>query len=480
MKVPADLSAERLIREYLARVAEAGMHYLPMGRRGAFVEGTRRRIEREIGPGGTGDAARVRDALSRLGDPEDLVRAESARLDAERTKRQPGNMGIGGAEAADATAPLVVRPINSRWRPGRGARPSRLQPPADQGDAGPQNRPGGQRGTPGEGKRKGRLGGLLLDRPGRQGTRPGEQAPQPGGAPAPATTAGETPGGTASGAPGGTAGQAPHGTADQPSARPAGQDPRWFPWASGNPGPPASEGTVPLPSGRGTNPAPGRLGNQTRGGPATQRPGGPGTQAAGGTSTRALRGGGTVPPQRQPANWVRPAAADASRPGSAAPSGGDTPAGGTPLPPREVYTVRGTIAALGRGAARLAVDTASVARQYPLESAAVTLLAIGGLILPFPYWLFGGLLGGILAIRSRIWNARDKWVAIVGPAVFVLVGVVLAALIIGRRGHTVTAYPHEFSLYVGTLLRVGNALCAVYLAMQARRGPQRRLPPWRR
>src|SRR6266487_6222818 len=122
MKVPADLSADRLIREYLARVAEAGMHYLPMGRRGAFVEGTRRRIEREIGPGGTGDAVRVRDVLSRLGDPEDLVRAESARLDAERTKRQPGNKGVGGADPAGATAPLAVRPIKSRWRPGRDAR----------------------------------------------------------------------------------------------------------------------------------------------------------------------------------------------------------------------------------------------------------------------------------------------------------------------------------------------------------------------
>src|SRR6266496_2449048 len=117
MKVPADLSADRLIREYLARVAEAGVHHLPMGRRGAFVEGTRRRIEREVGPGGMGDAARVRDVLSRLGDPEDLVRAERARVDAERARRQPGNMGAGAAEAADATAPLVVRPINSRWRP---------------------------------------------------------------------------------------------------------------------------------------------------------------------------------------------------------------------------------------------------------------------------------------------------------------------------------------------------------------------------
>jgi hypothetical protein len=504
MKVPADLSAERLIREYLARVAEAGMHYLPMGRRGAFVEGTRRRIEREIGPGGTGDAARVRDALSRLGDPEDLVRAESARLDAERTNRQPANEGAGGADAADATAPLAVRPIKSRWRPGREARTTRWQPSAGQGDAGPQNRPVGQRGTPGEGKRKGRLGGLLLDRSGRHGARPGEQAPQQGGPPSPGATAGQAPGGTADQAPGdkagqapgdmagqaphgtagqpphgtagqaphGTAGQPPHGTAGQPPARPAGQDPRWFPWASEDAAPPASDRTVPLPAGRGTNRPPGGQGTQT--------PGGQGTQTPGGISARAPGGGGTVPPQREPANWVTPAAADASRTGSAAPSGGDTPAGGIPLPPREVYTVRGTMAALGSGAARLAVDSARLARQYPLESAAVTLLAIGGLILPFPYWLFGGLLGGILSLRSRIWNARDKWVAIVGPAVVVLVGTVLAALITSGRGHAVTAYPHAFHLYGGNLLRAGNALCAVYLALQGRRGPQRRLPPWRR
>jgi len=473
MKVPADLSADRLTREYLARVAEAGMNHLPMGRRGAFVEGIRRRIEREIGPDGIGDAARVRDVLSRLGDPADLVRAESARLDAERTKRQPGNKGVGGADPAGATAPLAVRPINSRWRPG-----TRWQPSAGQGDTGPQNRPAGQRGTPGEGKRKARLGGLLLDRSGRRGAQPGEQAPQQGGPPSPAVAVGQAPGtagqapgtavqapgGAAGQVPGGAAGQAPRGTAGQRPAGPAGQDPRWFPWASDDAAPPASDRTRPLPSGRGTN----------------QAPGGQGTQTPGGISTRALEGGGTVRPQREPANWVRPSTANASRAGSATPPEGDTPAGGIPLPPGEVYTVRDLMAALGSGAARLAVYTARLARQYPLESAAVTLLAIGGLILPFPYWLFGGLLGGILAIRSRIWNARDKWVAIVGPAVVVLVGTVLAALITGGRGHAVTAYPHAFHLYGGNLLRLGNALCAVYLALQARHGPQRRLPPWRR
>jgi hypothetical protein len=466
MKVPADLSADRLIREYLARVAEVGLHHLPMGRRGAFVEGTRRRIEREIGPDGIRDAARVRDVLSRLGDPADLVRAESARLDAERTKRQPGNKGVGGADPADATAPLAVRPINSRWRPG-----TRWQPSAGQGDTGPQDRPAGERGTPGEGKRKGRLGGLLLDRSGRRDAQPGEQPPLQGGPSSPAATVGQAPGGTAGQAPGtagqapgGAAGQAPRGTAGQRPAGPAGQDPRWFPWASEDAGPPAADRKVPLPSGRGTN----------------QAPGGQGTQTPGGISTRALEGGGTVHPQREPPNWVRPSTADASRAGSAAPSEGDTPAGGIPLPPGEVYTVRDLMAALGSSAARLAVSTARLARQYPLESAAVTLLAIGGLILPFPYWLFGGLLGGILAIRSRIWNARDKWVAIVGPAVVVLVGTVLAALITGGRGHAVTAYPHAFHLYGGNLLRLGNALCAVYLALQARHGPERRLPPWRR
>jgi hypothetical protein len=33
---------------------------------------------------------------------------------------------------------------------------------------------------------------------------------------------------------------------------------------------------------------------------------------------------------------------------------------------------------------------------------------------------------------------------------------------------------------VGYCYRGGSLLCAVYLALQARRGPQRRLPAWRR
>jgi len=148
--------------------------------------------------------------------------------------------------------------------------------------------------------------------------------------------------------------------------------------------------------------------------------------------------------------------------------------------PREPWTLRTAAAALGHGAARLAMNAARLARRYPLETAAVMLLALGGLVFPFPYWLFGGLLGGLLSIRSPMWLARDKWVAVVGPVVIMIAGTILAAVVTGGHGGAVTAYPHAFVAYAGDLLRLGNVLCAAYLVVQARRAPQRRLPPWQR
>jgi hypothetical protein len=183
---------------------------------------------------------------------------------------------------------------------------------------------------------------------------------------------------------------------------------------------------------------------------------------------------------------VIPPGAGSRRTGRGGPSGGDTPVHGIPVlrpgprEPREPLTVRAAAAALGRGAVRLAVSAARLARRYPLETAAVLLLALGGLILPFPFWLFGGLLGGLLSIWSPMWLARDKWIAVIGPLIVVIAGTILAAAIIGRHGDAVTAYPHAFVLYAGDLLRIGNVLCAAYLVVQARRAPQRRLPPWQR
>jgi len=508
MKVPANLSGDRLILDYLARVTVAGTRYLPKGSRMTFVGKTRSRIEREVGPTGTADPAHVREVLARLGDPEDLVRAERARLDAERLSRQsPATAADADAEAAVA-GPVESRPINSRWRPATRARPTRGQPPAGQ-DTGPQERPASRGGAAGDSKRRGRLGGLLKDRPGARPDGPEAEAPPAAAAHPPADTAGQAPAGTAGQAPDGRAGQptagaaaeasagaarqAPGGTAGQPSAGTAG--PAADGRAGGAAGGPVrwpSAGPGAQPSGGTGSPAPGTTGTQPLGGAAS---GGAGTGAPGDAGTRAGtpgRGaGGSEPPPQEPAGLLTPTAVipptAGSRPtGRTGSSGPDTPVHGIPvLPPRtraprEPLTLRTAAAALGRRAARLAVSGARLARRYPLETAAVLLLALGGFVLPFPYWLFGGLVGGLLAIGSPMWLPRDKWAAVFGPVLIMIAGTVLVAVITGGRGGVVTAYPHVFVESAGNLLRLGNLLCAAYLVVQARRAPQRRLPPWQR
>src|SRR6266487_4416290 len=176
MKVPANLPADRLILEYLSRVAAAGNRQLPKGKRMAFVSATRNRIWREIGPGGTADPDRVREVLARLGEPEDLVMAERARLDAEaaerleRQARKKEAAAAAAAAAASGTAPLQYRPSSPRPGPARPAGPQRRRPSDDRGDAGaPEGRPG-RRGGSKQGKPRRRLGGLLADWQDRLGT----------------------------------------------------------------------------------------------------------------------------------------------------------------------------------------------------------------------------------------------------------------------------------------------------------------------
>jgi hypothetical protein len=431
MKVPANLSGDRLILEYLSRVTMAGTRYLPKGSRIAFVGSTRNRIEREIGPGGAADTARVRDVLARLGDPEDLVRAERARLDAERIGAQGSDAGT-----AALTTPLEYRPINSRWKPATQARPRRPPGRDSQGGASPWEP---REGTGGR-KRRSRLGGLLWDRPADP-----PESPPPVAGPASQAPADQAPGGQASGGRtrGGTAGLRPWRPSQwdlDDAARQAADD----------------------------------AGSGTPGGAGTPESGGTGTRPASGISARALGSGGGEPAQQPPAGEAAPAPAVDRPAGSVVPIGPVTPVDGTPVPPREPVTVRGVAITAGRGAGRLAVTGAKLARRYPLESAAVVLLGVGGLFYPFPCWL----LGGLLAVFSRIWNARDKWIAITGPPAVAVVGMLVTALFM--PGSMIGNIPHAFHVDFGYLLRLGSLLCAIYLALQARRGPQRRLPPWQR
>jgi hypothetical protein len=175
---------------------------------------------------------------------------------------------------------------------------------------------------------------------------------------------------------------------------------------------------------------------------------------------------------------VTPAAAGARQKGGTVPSGVGPPAEEeTSAFSRGTHALRGTAVTLGNGAVDLTLDAVYLARQHKLETAAVLLLGVSAFIFVFPFWLVFALLGGVVAIWSQIWNARDKWVGLTGPLVIALVGTIVSALIIG---HFVGSYLEAFRLYVGYYYRAGSLLTAVYLALQARRGPQRRLPPWKR
>ncbi len=492
MKVPANLPADRLILEYLSRVAAAGNRQLPKGRRMAFVSATRNRIWREIGPGGTADPDRVQDVLARLGEPEDLVAAERARLDAETAerlerqarKKEAAEAAAAAAAAASGTAPAQYRPRSPRPRPARPAGPSRRRPSDDRGDArAPEGRPG-RRDAPKEGKPRRRLGGLLADWQDRLGNRPAQPG-QPGGqAPpetvtgSPAGTAGQAPQGTAGQAPQGTAGQGPQGTAGRGPGTTDGQAPEnttgQAPQGAGGQGP---EGTGGQGTSRFAHWIPGFGDAQAPGGTVAPTTNGAGRREAGGSPG----GGGSASAPGQTANGVTPAAGGAHQKGGTVPSGVGPPAEEeTSALSRGTHALRGAVVTLGNGAVDLALDAADLARQHKLETAAVLLLGVGAFVFVFPFWLVLALLGGVVAIWSQIWNARDKWVGLTGPPVIALVGTIVSALIIGGQGHFVGSYLEAFRLYVGYYYRAGSLLCAIYLALQARRGPQRRLPPWKR
>jgi len=512
MKVPGNLPADRLILEYLSRVAAAGNRALPKGKRMAFVSATRNRIWREIGPGGTADPDRVKEVLTRLGEPEDLVTAERSRLDAEREdrlerqaqKKEAAETAAAAAAAASGTAPLQPRPRSPRPSPARPAGPQRRRPFDREDDAGAPGRRPGRRGAPREGKPRRRLGGLLADWQDRLGTRPA----QPGGQAPPETAAG-SPAGTAGQAPEGTAGQAPRGTVGRAPESTTGQGPQ----GRAGRGPGTAAGQVPenttgqAPEGTagqapqgGTGQAPEGTGGRGPGTPAGQGPGRyahwiPGfadSQAPGGTVAPTTNGaerqeagggpgaGGSASALGQPANGVTPAAAGAHRKEGTVPPGAGPAEEETSALSRGTRALRGAGATLGSGAVDLGFDAADLARQHKLETAAVLLLGVSAFVFVFPFWLVLALLGGVVAIWSNIWNARDKWIGLTGPLLIALAGTIVSALIIGGRGHFFGSYPDAFRLYVGYYYRAGSLLCAIYLALQARRGPQRRLPPWKR
>jgi hypothetical protein len=113
-------------------------------------------------------------------------------------------------------------------------------------------------------------------------------------------------------------------------------------------------------------------------------------------------------------------------------------------------------------------------RDHKLETAAITLLGLGGAIFPL-IWL----LGAAVALASRLWDYRDKWVGLGLPVLATVVGTAVGISVGGRVsfGHSI----HEAWVFAVDVSRASAVLSACYLGWRAAHGPRRSvIPPWDR
>ena len=212
---------------------------------------------------------------------------------------------------------------------------------------------------------------------------------------------------------------------------------------------------------------------------------GPGASSAGtrtgdsrATGPRRLRSADSpdpAPPGTVPAGTVPPGAAPqgasqgAKRRGAGAEGAGHT--GAIERLIGQVPGIRGV-----EGAETFTANARRLARENLLESVAILLLGLGGLILPFPFWP----IGAIVALFSRLWDVKDKSIAVTGPLLVTLALSLIAAPFVGGSGNVIVVYFHALGVSFGLLVRVGSVITAAYLAWRVSKGPRVKLPPWKR
>jgi hypothetical protein len=475
-----DPSTEQLIRDYLNRMSVAAQGRLTGAERRQLLARTRESIEREAGTPAASGAAEVRKMLSGLGEPEALVGQEHARLAAARG--EPG-------QAPARAGRLIAQPVAWLTRRSRRGRPVYMPPPEPDpaspapltGEIKIQSRPITARRRP---------GAPLQPRPARQHRPPraGTAAEHQNGSAAstgtPALNAAR-PDVSYPAAPG--PGQAdsggrnferflamlagkpddPPAAAPNPSAGPADRPaPEAPPGRPEPPGPAAGpEPGVPGPGGPPEAPAsagPGTGTPASAGPPDTPAPGRPSGRPGQPASSRAQGWPHRPAGQSGPAGQSAPA----GRPGQPSQAPAATRSGGGP---------GGTVPVDVAGSLRdLANSAVLLARQRPLETFAIVLLGLGGLIFP-PVWLFGAL----VALLSPQWDLRDKWAGLAGPPLLVILGAG-GAIALGGKHASIGAYAHEAWMFADYLSRVVAVLGAAYLTWRVKRGPRPPTPPWNR
>ena len=143
--------------------------------------------------------------------------------------------------------------------------------------------------------------------------------------------------------------------------------------------------------------------------------------------------------------------------------------------PAETVVVASQLAApayprRARAAAALAT-LASWSRRNRVEATAVVLLGIGGAIFP-PIWL----MGAAVALASRLWDRRDKWLGLALPVLLTVIGLPVGIAVAGGRG-TLGQHLHEGWVFADVISRLVALLSACYLAWRAARGPRPPAPP---
>ena len=190
---------------------------------------------------------------------------------------------------------------------------------------------------------------------------------------------------------------------------------------------------------------------------------------------------GTVPPGAAPQGAVTQDASQrgtkrrgAGAPGAGAQGAGPGGAGHTGPIERLIGQVPGLRGM--EGAETFTANTGRLARENVVESVAILLLGLGGLILPFPFWP----IGAIVAMFSRLWDVKDKAIAVTGPMLVTLALSVIAAPFVGGSGNVIVVYFHALGVSFGLLVRVGSVITAAYLAWRVSKGPRVKVPPWKR
>jgi len=454
---------EQLIRDYLNRLSVAARGQLGPDDRRALVSRTRDFIERKTALGGPPTAVEVARLLSGLGDPAGLVRQERQRLAAVR---------------GEALEPVTGSRLTRALRGGAGrARGASWHWPVQEGSRADLQLTllGGSEGQgAGDGQRGDSDGGS------------GEPARGNGLASSKGTGSGPEP--TVAGSSNRSGAVVPRQTDDRdgPRASPrawhsGGSRPQ--PGAGGEPRKPAPGGGSPAPAsgssarpvaaaagGAGSSGAPDRpRGGQKPGtgqGPRdSQRSSGERTWPVGGAGaagSTVLNGtplpsgtpdsaGGAVPSGGAGEN---PAGSPGSDRGSAGTGGGPTA-----VMPQGPGSGAGFGGSSGARAAAMIADTVSWARSHPLEAFSVALLGLGGLIFP-PVWL----LGAAVALASRRWDYRDKWLGLALPILLVVIGTAAGFAEGGGHGGGVHHGLHMAWVYADIVSRLAAVLGAAYLA----------------